>query len=85
MRNLDEIFKEASATKGRAKQIKAHLLVLEGIALAIADKLDVAPETMEAFVERRIRARDEPPELVNEVRDQMLRVYRRVRLARGAG
>ncbi len=84
MRSLDEIFKEASAAKQRVKQVKAHLLVLEGIVLAIADKLELAPEALEAFIERRVAAKGEPPELAIEVRDQMLRVYRRQRLLRDA-
>jgi hypothetical protein len=80
MRNLDQIFKEASAAKHRVKQVKAHQLVLEGVLLAIADKLDLTPETMQAFIERRIVAKGELPDLPNEVRDQVLAVYRRQRL-----
>lgn len=83
MRSLDEIFKEASAAKQRVKQVKAHLLVLEGVVLAIADKLELAPEALEAFIEKRVAAKAEPPELAVEVRDQMLRVYRRQRLLKG--
>lgn len=84
MRNLDEIFKEAAAAKQRVKQVRAHLLVLEGVVLAIADKLELAPEALELFIERRVAAKGEPPGLAAEVRDQMLRVYRRQRLLRDA-
>jgi hypothetical protein len=50
------------------------------VLLAIADKLDIAPESLQAFIERRVAAKGEPPELPNEVRDQVLAVYKRQRL-----
>ena len=81
MRNLDEIYREASAAKGRVKQARAHILVLEGLALAIARELKIAPEAIETAINRRLAARSEPSEIANEVRDQFLRSYRRMLLS----
>jgi hypothetical protein len=77
MRNLDEIFKEASAAKQRAKQVRAHLLVVEGMLLALARTLGIPPDTILAAIDERLAAKDEPPDLALEVRDQALRSYHR--------
>jgi hypothetical protein len=77
MRNLDEIFKEASAAKQRAKQVRAHVLVVEGMLLAIARALELPPEALAAAIDERLAAKDEPPDLALEVREQAMRAYHR--------
>lgn len=77
MRNLDEIYKEASAAKQRAKQVRAHILITEGLMLAIARALEIPPEALAEAIDERLKAKDEPPDLALEVRDQAVRAYHR--------